>query len=322
MAEFARSPLHGMKEVQPMESPRRGGPSGQRGKLLLHLLLISIPMVTAGCSGDVTAPGDTQVPDFSWQPGAYNFSSFVSGARGRVFYSVYLPLGWTSEGSEAYPLIFYLHGQGGNEGIFPREVPESQLNRWISWGLVPPFVVVALRAAHPIDTDQWYDPENVTLLTSEGSDELRAFCWNTFRAGGDSRHTSVHGQSRGASGALYFALNHWDKFASAVANAFVSDYALSDHKQAATLNRDAIVESGILLRMTIGSEDEFAREHERIGSFLLDAHLTTLGIPHEFEVLPGVGHGLSPQWFFVRPDGKLNGLHELQLHARAWAGGR
>jgi len=212
-------------------------------------------------------------------------------------------------------------GQGGNERVFPATVPPEQLSTWIYQGLVPPFEVVALRAAYPIDTDQWFDPENVTLITSEAQDELRAFCWKTFRAGGDPRHISLQGQSRGASGTLYFALNHWDKFASAVANAFVSDYYLPNHMDAARRNRDAIVESGILLRMTIGSEDEFAQAEDRSGSRAMDRQLTDLEIPHEFEVLPGVGHGLWPQWNYVRPDGRLNGLYEVQLHARAWAGG-
>jgi len=278
-------------------------------------------MAGAGCSKEVAAPEDASLSEPVWKAAGYTFSSFESGVRGRTYFSVYLPPDWTAAGSKAYPLLIYLHGQGGNERIFPASVPAEQLSAWIDQGLVPPFVVVALRAAYPIDTDQWFDPENVTLLTSEAQDELRAFCWNTFRAGGDSGHISVQGQSRGASGALYFALNHWDKFASAVANAFVSDYFLPNHMDAARRNRDAIVGSGILLRMTIGGEDEFAQAEDRIGSVAMDLQLSQLAIPHEFEVLPGVGHGLWPQWNYLRPDGRLNGLYELQLHARAWAGG-
>ena len=132
-------------------------------------------------------------------------------------------------------------------------------------------------------------------------------------------HRSVHGHSRGASGALYFTLNHWDKFASAVANAFVSDYVLDNYREAAVQNRDAVIESGILLRMTIGTEDSFVLEEGRIGSPALHEHLDTLGIAHEYEVLPGVTHGFSSLWHYERQDGLQTGLYELLFHAQAWA---
>jgi hypothetical protein len=73
--------------------------------------------------------------------------------------------------------------------------------------------------------------------------------------------------------------------------------------------------------MSIGTEDSFVIDLDRIGSKALHEHLDTLGISHEYEVLPGVSHGLGPIWHFQRSDGILNGLHELQLHALAWASG-
>jgi S-formylglutathione hydrolase FrmB len=186
-------------------------------------------------------------------------------------------------------------------------------------GLVPPFVLVAPRGSDVPRSVQWYYPENVTLLTSESSEELRAYCWETFRAGGTPDMISVHGHSRGASGALYFALNHWDRFASAVANAFVSDYVLEERKADAVRNRDAIVQNGIPLRMTIGTEDSYVLDLGRVGSQELHIHLDTLGIPHEYEVLQGVTHGFTSLWYFDRHDGLQTGLYELQFHARAWA---
>jgi enterochelin esterase-like enzyme len=218
-------------------------------------------------------------------------------------------------------LVIFLHGQSGNEHSFTSKIPSFELNQYVSQGSVPPFVLVAPRGSDVPNTVQWYYPENVTLLTSEAENELRAFAWKTFRAGGTPERISVHGHSRGASGALYFALNHWDRFSSAVANAFVSDYVLDERREAASRNRDSVVESGILIRMSIGTEDSYVIDLHRIGSQALHQHMDTLGIPHEYELLPGVSHGLDPIWHFQRFDGVLNGLHELQLHARAWAQG-
>ncbi len=288
-------------------------------------LLVTMGVAVA-CHGD-GGPVTWEEPEseFAGQDGFYTTSSFNSAARGPVPFTVYLPPDWTVEGTETYPLILFLHGQHGDEYSFSSAVPASDLNQWIRQGMVPAFVLVAPRGADLIGTVQWYYDDNVALLTSESPDELRAFAWETFRAGGSPEMTSVHGHSRGATGALYFTLNHWGSFASAVANAFVSDYVLDDYREAAVQNRDAIVRSGIKLRMTIGTEDSFVLEYGRIGSPALHEHLDTLGIPHEYDVYPGVTHGLSSLWHYQMPGelpgGIQAGLYELQFHAETWAGG-
>jgi enterochelin esterase-like enzyme len=285
-------------------------------------VLLFFALSAVACSDDGTGPGGDIAPDFSGRAGYYTLASFDSDARGRVYFNVYLPPGWPPEGGETYPLVIFLHGQSGDEFSFTQNVPASELSQWIEQGLVPPFVLVAPRGSDVPNSVQWYYPENVALLTSESPSELRAFCWETFRAGGNPRRISVHGHSRGASGALYFALNHWGSFASAVANAFVSDYVLDERRADATRNRDEIVESGIALRMTIGTEDSYTLELGRVGSPELHRHLDTLGIPHEYEVLPGATHGFSSLWYYLRNDGLQTGLYEMQLHAQAWARGR
>jgi S-formylglutathione hydrolase FrmB len=238
-----------------------------------------------------------------------------------VNFSVYLPPGWSPEGSETYPLIFFLHGQHGDQFSFTTSVSVSELNGWINDGLIPPFVLVAPNGSDIPASVQWYFPDNVSLLTSESPNELRAYCLEMFRAGGSPGNTSVHGHSRGASGALYFALNHWDRFSSAVSNAFVSDYVLDERKADAVRNREAVIDSGIALRMTIGTEDSFTLDDGRIGSPALHQHLDSLGIVHEYELLPGVTHGMSSIWDFERPDQGKNGLYELQFHAASWSAG-
>jgi hypothetical protein len=113
-------------------------------------------------------------------------------------------------------------------------------------------------------------------------------------------------------------MNHPDKFASAVANAFVSDYALSARKRDATRNRESVLESGIPIRMVIGTRDHYVLEQARTATPEMHEHLEGLGIPHEYEVLEGVTHGLQSIWNYRRHDGHRNGLYELQFHARAW----
>jgi S-formylglutathione hydrolase FrmB len=263
------------------------------------------------------APTD-EVTDFTGRAGHYTRSAFLSNARGWVFFNVYLPPGWSASGPEEYPLILFLHGQMGDEFRFTDNVPVSQLNGWIEDGSVPPFVLVAPRGADERGTVQWYYPENETMLTSEEEGEIRAYARRMFRAGRDSRTISVQGHSRGASGTIFLALAHPNSFASAVANAYVSDYVLDRWKTLASENREEVLASGIPLRMTIGTEDSYVVEQGRRCSWELHEHLEELGIPHEHEVMEGVTHAFGSLWHFPRPDGTLTGLHELQFHARAW----
>lgn len=62
-------------------------------------------------------------------------------------------------------------------------------------------------------------------------------------------------------------------------------------------------------------------EEGRIGSEALHQHLDTLGVPHEYEVPPGVTHAFPSLWHYGRPDRLVRGLHELPYHARAWEEG-
>jgi enterochelin esterase-like enzyme len=287
----------------------------------LTLLILTLVLVPTGCShwfGDADNPADDTVTDFSGRDGRYTRTVFRSDARGWAYFSVYLPPGWAPEGTETYPLIFFLHGQGGDERTFPLMIRAREMNEWIESGEVPPFVLIAPRGADVRRTVQWYHRANERMLTSEEAGELRAYAREMFRAGVEEGTVSLHGHSRGASGALFMAMNHPEEFASIVANAFVSDYVLSDRKRDASRNRDLVLESGVPIRMVIGTKDRYAVDMNRSASPEFHQHLQELGIPHEYEVFEGVSHGLRSIWNFRRPDGMKNGLYELQFHARAW----
>lgn len=52
-----------------------------------------LALLAAGCSGTSTGPSSDPAQEFAERGGRYTVSSFVSGARGRVFFTVYLPPG-------------------------------------------------------------------------------------------------------------------------------------------------------------------------------------------------------------------------------------
>jgi enterochelin esterase-like enzyme len=257
------------------------------------------------------------------KPGDYTFSRFISPSRGLVDYSVYLPPEWKRNSNKTYPLVFFLHGQLGWEHSFPDSVPASQLNQWIAQGSIPPMVIVSLRTGRLNGRveEQWSSARNETLLTSENSNELRQYIRQQFRAGMSARTTAIHGHSRGSRGAIHYALKYPTSFSSAVANAFVSDYALDETKRIAQQNQQQIRSRGIPLRISIGDKDEFALNMGRKASPVIHQYLNNLNILHDYEVFPGVDHGFVNIWNTRQRTGLPNGLGELQLHAEAWAKG-
>jgi enterochelin esterase-like enzyme len=273
---------------------------------------------SSACSQRTPPDARDEIVDFRTRSGQHTRSVFRSAVRGWVPFSVYLPPGWTADGHEAYPLIVLLHGQGGDERAFARAVPAAQLNEWIASGAVPPFVAIAVRGADDLMRVQWHVGSNVRMLASQESGELRAYARERFSAGLDPATVSIHGQSRGATGALYLALAYPRRFASAVATSLVSDYALGRLKAEARRNRDLIIESGIDLRLSIGTEDEYVIGANRIATAEIHGFFTELAVPHEYELVPGVGHSFVAMWNAKSDDGKPLGLVDLQFHARAW----
>jgi len=272
--------------------------------------------------------GVTNQAIYTWQlindlnPNGYTRSRFISPSRGTVDYTVYLPQGWSRESKETYPLVIFLHGQTGWERSFPESVPASQLQKWMARGLIPKTVIVSLRAgrigASGREEEQWSTPRNETLLTSESAKELRAFIRQQFRAGMTAKTTSIHGHSRGSRGAIHYALKFPQSFASAVANAFVSDYALKETMMIASQNQARLRIQGILLRISIGDRDEFALNLGRKASPVIHKHLQNLKIAHQYQVFKGVDHGFVNLWNARLANGMPNGLGELQFHAGAW----
>ena len=271
--------------------------------------------------------GVTNQAVYTWQlinalkPGGYTYSRFMSPSRGLVDYSVYLPPDWKRDSTKTYPLVFFLHGQTGWERSFPDSVPAQQLNQWIEKRFIPSMVIVSLRTGrlNGKDEEQWSSARNETLLTSKQPNELRAFIREQFRAGMMAKTTAIHGHSRGSRGAIHYALKYPTSFSSAVANAFVSDYALQETMQIASQNLQQIRSQGIPLRISIGDKDEFALNMGRRASPIIHRFLNNLQIPHDYEVFPGVDHGFVNVWNTKQNNGLPNGLAELQFHAGAWA---
>ena len=121
------------------------------------LLILTLVFIPSGCSrwSASTDSASDEVIDFSERNGHFTRTVFQSEARGWAYFSVYLPPDWTPEGTETYPLILYLHGQGGDEHTFPWLIGAEDINEWIESEEIPPFVLIAPRGADQRMRAQW-----------------------------------------------------------------------------------------------------------------------------------------------------------------------
>jgi len=224
--------------------------------------------------------------------GVYTHSSFQSKSRGNVDFNVYLPPNWSKNNSSKYPLILLLHGQNGSEYSFTNAIPADSLNYWIKTESIPEIVVIALRGGDDTSSMQWYSDANEKMVTSNEVGELRKYCNKNFKTSMENSQISIMGHSRGAAGALNFAVNFPTKFSSAVSLAFVSDYIIEDFKRSIDKNQEKIISSGIKIQMYIGNKDRFVLKGNRRGSWVISSYLKEKGIANELIAFEGKTHDI------------------------------
>ena len=142
--------------------------------------------------------------------------SFDSPALGRpMAYSLYLPPGYDEDGQSRYPVIYLLHGLGGNEQdwLLGAGIADTA-DALIAEGIMPPVIIVM-----PDGGDSWYvDSADVggpgdyeTAMT----EDLVRHVDETYRTIAGRPGRAAAGLSMGGYGAVRFAFFRPDLFAAA-----------------------------------------------------------------------------------------------------------
>ena len=193
-----------------------------------------------------------------------------------------------------FPVLYLLHGLSDDHTAWARR---TSLERTVD-GL--PLIVVMPNGERSFYTDSQSNPKAAfeTYLTHD----LIGFVDRTFRTVPTREGRVIAGLSMGGYGAVKLALKHPDKFCAAVSHSGAvgfgrrtfdagSEWAAIMGENAAGGPNDifALAETSDrsslpALRIDCGMDDFLIEENRA-----LDAHLTALGVPHEYEEHPG-GH--------------------------------
>ncbi|WP_052592144.1 esterase family protein [Aureispira sp. CCB-QB1] len=267
--------------------------------LLIHLLVLICSTFILSCSNDNDIQSKKILPQsaIKFETGNYTHGSFKSKERGHVDFNVYLPPNWSKDNTEEYGLMILLHGQGEDEFTFLGALPASSLNHWIKQQFISDnFVLIAVRGGTNTNKMQWYSNSNEAMITSLDAQELRRYCHRNFHTSLNPSKISVLGHSRGATGALNFALYFPNQFASVVSSAFVSDYAVERLQQAANQNLEVLLQRKVPIYMLIGENDQYVLNNKRKGSPNMSTFFHSKGIEHQFKVVPKKSHRLAELW--------------------------
>jgi enterochelin esterase family protein len=182
---------------------------------------------------------------------------FPSRALGRdLAYSIYLPPGYAVEASERYPVLYLLHGVGGDERTWPKAGGvQTTADDLIGRGVIPPLVIVMPDAGSSwfVDSQAIGGPGN--FATAIGFD-LPAHIEASWRVRPGPSARAVAGQSMGGFGALRLAFAEPDRYCAVAALSPVLWSRLPVDRE---LTRNQVA----LLSGAFGSPPDIARLHRQ-----------------------------------------------------------
>lgn len=245
-------------------------------------------MITTLLAASVLMAGTVQGEDAGWVnppakpiPNVEHKILHSPSMKRDVGYCVYTPPSYFNDSTARFPVIYFLHGMGGNESLDAGGFP-SVLEKATRAGKIPPALCVfpnGMKSGYRDDKGQNILVETMILR------ELIPRIDKDYRTIAKREGRVVCGFSMGGMGALRFAFKFPDKFAAA--GSWAGTWRWKELADAAQENAGKIRRSGIRLIFISGTEDK-VEEHGQLVSAL-----HSLQIPFEAFTLAGVDHNLG-----------------------------
>jgi endo-1,4-beta-xylanase len=248
---------------------------------------------------------------------------FRGAAETEVGYTVYLPPAYAAQPERRFPVVYFLHGLGGNESTVAPVV--QQAHTLITAGSLPPFLIVSAAAGRSFYGNQF---EGRFQVHDFYISEFIPHIDRTYRTRAERSGRHLMGFSMGGYGALLYAVKHPELFGAATNiggalgaarnNGWKEMYdASEEHYRPFDLHRLTTEHPDRLRRLRlaiwIGSDDIV-----RMANVQYHDLLNAQGIAHHYHdwnsrpKLQGVGHSL-PRYI------ELHGREILQFHAEDFA---
>jgi endo-1,4-beta-xylanase len=236
-------------------------------------------------------------------PGTQYWTFESAAAGGKVSYLIHLPPAYAASGRRRYPVLYWLHGGGGNQKSGAAFIPALAAAQ--KAGKAPHMIVVlvnGLAGSLYIDSSGGQQPVETMIIQ-----DLIPHIDRTYRTIGKRAGRGIEGFSMGGYGAARLAFKYPEKFAlmSSLAGAVLDverfskmpnifngpfggrrDYFEEVHPFTWARANAAI--RGMAIRIVVGQQDT--------GRGTFDANqefhrlLTDLRLPHQYTLVEGVKH--------------------------------
>jgi enterochelin esterase-like enzyme len=262
------------------------------------------------------------IPGFRQETMTSRKLNFNGRPETTVGYSVYLPPGYETDRAQQYPVLYFLHGLGGNEGTAALVVAKA--HEAITAKKLRPFIIAAPNGGRAFYGNQF---EGRCQVHDFFFEEFLPHIEQRYRVKRERASRHLQGFSMGGYGALMYAAKHPGLFGAvtdiggalqgARYNNFGEMYdSKEEHYRPFDLWRLAAQNQGSLRTMRIaiwiGSADIVRGSNEQF-----HAELTRLEIPHDYRSaaerpkLESVPHDLARYY-------ELYGDEILAFHAEAF----
>jgi endo-1,4-beta-xylanase len=261
-------------------------------------LAMSIP-----AAAQAPADGPPGVDEITWVnppeslPPGVSHHTFRSDRLGRdVGYTIYLPPSYEG-GTDVFPVIYWLHGRGGNESDLR---PSVALHAEIEAGRAEPLVLVTVNGG--AGSGYFDNPETGVLSESLIIRDLIPHIEETYRVSDSQSGRGIAGFSMGGAGAVRLVLRNRGVFGAFVSYggqlfpqaALMEEHALTDRDFATehdvyflAVNSLASLR-GVGMQFYVGSEDQYLSDNRRFAT-----HLEANDMSPGFDEIPGLDHNLA-----------------------------
>ena len=268
--------------------------------------MLSIPLALIAAAAFAQQPAKWLDPDRA-EPAGTHYRTFHSQlVASDVSYLIYLPPDYETNPTRRYPVVYWLHGYGGNQRA--GAVFVNPLDAAIRAGKAPPMIAVlvnGLAASFYCDSLDGSRPVDSVIVK-----ELIPHVDGTYRTLAGRENRAVEGFSMGGYGAAHLGFKHpglfgiVSIFSGALTDSvewgelhepqggrrkmmLAAPKAYFDATDLATVirhNLDAI-RGRQKIRMAVGSEDSLRPNNQAMHEFL-----TSLKIEHDWEIVVGAAH--------------------------------
>src|ERR1700683_4405327 len=224
-----------------------------------------------------------------------------------VPYCVILPSEYDSGKTSNYPVLYFLHGLGGNEQMLLNSGGMNMIQDLRDQKRIGEFLIVSPDAGRSFYIDS---RDGKVRYEDFFIREFLPYIESHYRIRAEKKSRGITGVSMGGYGALRFALRYPNLFAAVgevLGKAFGAplDAAFWVHESPFTIVKDEPRPAGLQIYFDCGTDDEFGFNK---GNEQLHELLTGRGIVHEFHLYPG-GH----DWEYFADH--LPASFEFQSHA-------